>query len=55
MEYPLIEPNKPHLQNLMPNTLSVGIFGHVDSGKSTLLGHLFYKLNIINQKEYRKH
>jgi len=38
----------------VPNTLSVGIFGHVDSGKSTLLGHLFYKLKIVDSNQLRK-
>lgn len=32
-------------------THNVGIFGHVDSGKSTLLGHLFFKLNVVSSHE----
>jgi translation elongation factor EF-1alpha len=35
-------------------TINVGIFGHVDSGKSTLLGHLFYKLDIFSKKDLHK-
>ena len=38
----------------MPTTINVGIFGHVDSGKSTLLGHLFYEMNNVGEKEMRK-
>ena len=38
----------------MPNTLNVGIFGHVDTGKSTLLGHLFYKMKLVDEKVMRK-
>lgn len=38
----------------MPNTLNVGIFGHVDTGKSTLLGHLFYKMKLVDEKTMRK-
>lgn len=32
-------------------TFTVGVFGHVDSGKSTLIGHLFVKLNIVSKEE----
>ena len=35
-------------------TFNVGIFGHVDSGKSTLLGHLFLKLNAVTKEEVFK-
>lgn len=35
-------------------TINVGIFGHIDAGKSTLLGHLFYKLDIFKEKDLRK-
>lgn len=38
----------------MLHTLNVGIFGHVDTGKSTLLGHLFYKLKLVDEKQMRK-
>ena len=38
----------------MPSTLNVGIFGHVDTGKSTLLGHLFYKMKLVDEKTMRK-
>lgn len=41
------------LQDLK-TTINVGIFGHIDAGKSTLLGHLFYKLNFVGEKEVRK-
>lgn len=52
--YPLIEPQRPELKHKMPNTINVGLFGHVDTGKSTLLGHLFYKLKIVKEKTIRK-
>lgn len=35
-------------------TINVGIFGHIDAGKSTLLGHLFYKLKYVDEKAIRK-
>jgi len=38
----------------LKTTVNVGIFGHIDSGKSTLLGHLFYKLHYFEEKEVRK-
>ena len=47
--------NKDQIDQQLPNTINVGIFGHVDTGKSTLLGHLFYKLKIIDEKQMRQH
>jgi elongation factor 1 alpha-like protein len=34
--------------------LNLVIIGHVDSGKSTLTGHLLYKLEIVKEQEMRK-
>ena len=31
------------------------MIGHVDSGKSTLTGHLLYKLGEVGQSEMRRH
>jgi len=31
------------------------IIGHVDSGKSTLTGHLLYKLGEVSNQAMRKH
>ena len=36
------------------NSLNLVIIGHVDSGKSTLTGHLLYKLGEISDKQLRK-
>ena len=36
------------------STINVGIFGHADAGKSTLLGHLFYKLKFVDEREARR-
>ena len=30
------------------------IIGHVDSGKSTLMGHLLYKMGLIDERIVRK-
>lgn len=31
------------------------VIGHVDAGKSTLMGHLLYKLGYVNQKVIQKY
>jgi elongation factor 1 alpha-like protein len=31
------------------------ILGHVDAGKSTLMGHLLYKLGNVNERTVRKY
>ena len=36
------------------NSLNLVIIGHVDSGKSTLTGHLLYKLGEISNQQMRK-
>ena len=53
--YPEILPtDEKILEKKLPRTINVGIFGHVDTGKSTLLGHLFYKMKVVGEKELRK-
>jgi translation elongation factor 1A (EF-1A/EF-Tu) len=39
-------PEKPHL-NLV-------VIGHIDHGKSTLTGHLLYRLGIVDEKKMRE-
>ena len=45
-------------QNIVPNeeeknNLNIVIIGHVDSGKSTLTGHLLYELGLVTEKQLR--
>ncbi len=35
--------------------LSLIVIGHVDAGKSTLMGHLLYKLGYVNKKLMQKY
>lgn len=35
-------------------TINLVIIGHVDSGKSTLTGHMLYKLGFIDNNEMHK-
>ena len=44
-----IEPSEEDKQNL-----NIVIIGHVDSGKSTLTGHLLYELGLVTQKQMRE-
>jgi GTPase len=37
------------------NNINLVIIGHVDSGKSTLTGHLLYKLGEVSNQALRKH
>ena len=32
-------------------TINVGVFGHIDSGKSTLLGHLFHLVDEVGNRQ----
>jgi elongation factor 1 alpha-like protein len=34
--------------------LNMVVIGHVDAGKSTIMGHLLYKLGVVNQKTMHK-
>ena len=35
-------------------TINLVIIGHVDSGKSTMIGHLMFLLGLIDQKDFKK-
>ena len=39
----------------LKESLYLVIIGHVDAGKSTLMGHLLYKLGYVNQKLMHKY
>ena len=34
--------------------MTMVVAGHVDAGKSTLLGHLLYKAKVVNQRTIHK-
>jgi len=34
--------------------MNIAVIGHVDSGKSTIIGHLLYKLGVIDQATFQK-
>lgn len=54
--YPEINYCKPEeLNDVEDRDLNIVVIGHVDSGKSTLTGHLLYKLGHISNAELRKH
>ena len=54
--YPEINYVKPEdLVGLEDKNLNIVVIGHVDSGKSTLTGHLLYKLGHVSNTELRKH
>jgi translation elongation factor EF-1alpha len=36
-------------------TINVGVFGHIDSGKSTLLGHLFHLVDEVGDRQMDKY
>jgi len=55
--YPTIDYGEKFTKNNNKNenpTINMVIIGHVDSGKSTMIGHLLYLLNEINKKEVHK-
>ncbi len=53
--YPKIEYGKKYTDNNDEKpTINLVIIGHVDSGKSTMIGHLLLLLNEINKKEVHK-
>ena len=54
--YPKIDYGKKFTDNSNEKpTINLVIIGHVDSGKSTMIGHLLYLLNEIDKKEVHKH
>lgn len=36
-------------------TINIGVFGHIDSGKSTLLGHLFHLMDEVGSRQMDKY
>ena len=55
--YPKIDYGKKYTDNQNTNekpTINLAIIGHVDSGKSTITGHLLYLLNQLDKKEVHK-
>jgi len=50
MKYPKISYNINNNKNNERNNINIVIIGHVDSGKSTLMGHLLYLLGEIDKK-----
>jgi len=60
MEYPQVKyfdnENEEDLQCIeeTKNNLNLVIIGHVDSGKSTMTGHLLHLGGVVNQQEIRK-
>jgi elongation factor 1 alpha-like protein len=51
IDYPDLEINH---QIETSKTLNIVVVGHVDSGKSTLIGKLMYMIKEISNKEMRK-
>lgn len=53
-----IHPLVQYPQNVDPDTnsheVNMVIIGHVDAGKSTLMGHLLHKLGLIGEHTIRK-
>ena len=48
-------PKKVYSDAVPPdNEINMVIIGHVDAGKSTLMGHLLCKLGYINNKQVKK-
>ena len=52
--YPIIDYGTKYSSKEEKPTINLVIIGHVDSGKSTMIGHLLELLNVINQKEFLK-
>lgn len=53
--YPKIEYGKKYINNNNEKPkINLVIIGHVDSGKSTIVGHLLYTLNELDKKEVHK-
>ncbi|KAM3129022.1 hypothetical protein pb186bvf_018866 [Paramecium bursaria] len=51
------QPYPPIKYKIQPqfNTINIIIAGHVDTGKSTLLGQILHQLKIVDEREVRKH
>ena len=52
--YPIIDYGSKYSTEEEKPTINLVIIGHVDSGKSTMIGHLLYLLNLINKKDFQK-
>ena len=48
-----VEPDDDEKQGKKPS-LSLIVIGHVDAGKSTLMGHLLYDLDLVSKKDMHK-
>lgn len=52
--YPIIDYGTKYSSQEEKPTINLVIIGHVDSGKSTMIGHLLELLNVINKKDFQK-
>ena len=49
-----VQPVKVRTRNSVKKRLTLVVVGHVDAGKSTLMGHLLYSLDVVTKKTMRK-
>ncbi|SCN59910.1 elongation factor Tu, putative [Plasmodium chabaudi adami] len=49
------EKNENNLKYIMLDTLNILVLGHIDAGKSTLIGALLYNLNYVNDQMLKKY
>lgn len=56
-EVPIVQSTKkkPPPEDKEKQRISVVVIGHVDAGKSTLMGHLLYDTGVVNQKTIHKY
>ena len=52
--YPKIDYGSQYSPKEEKPTIHLVIIGHVDSGKSTMIGHILLLLNLINEKDFKK-
>ena len=52
--YPKIDYGKAYITQEEKPTINLVIIGHVDSGKSTMVGHLLLLLGLIDKKDFQK-
>jgi elongation factor 1 alpha-like protein len=52
--YPKIDYGSNKINQEEKPTINLVIIGHVDSGKSTMIGHLMFLLGLIDQKDFKK-
>jgi len=48
------QPIKIRVRSSLKKRLTLVVVGHVDAGKSTLMGHLLYDLDVVSKKTMRK-